>query len=395
MATRSTGQLWFTVGVLLIGVWFGIQFLDATRTLEEPRLLELHDVDLAGLYQHFPAEQLPLPEGTQHISTRYRLLPDPDGQYQVVWRMQLPLNHVRDTTAHMVANLLGSGARLRPYEDLPPEWWPTFRDQPDHQFRLPEWFDPQGSQALVQYFADPNSDQIVGDYVNIDPATGWLHYWRWRMRGVALPPSPLDRLTADTLVLHLAARAAERKVEPIEDGWLQLHTRDSADLEVAGNLVPPDLQGVDAWYQSATRTYLLVFHGVGEETAAAMVGERALWPLPDDGPVPVEQWSWALPPVTDADGNRRLPSWFAPGPGPRWAHSQVVPGAGTVERARWVAYDPAARALFVWDWSTNAPRGASVDLLAGRGGPGSTTTTERVDDEQEQTAGDQADTDQN
>ena len=80
-----------------------------------------------------------------------------------------------------------------------------------------------------------------------------------------------------------------------------------------------------------------------------------MWQLPEWG-APVEGWSFALPAVTQAvDGSDRIGDAVVVRRAMnRLGYIQIVPGAETVERGRWVAYSP-ERNLFVWTGCRPAP----------------------------------------
>ena len=141
-------------------------------------------------------------------------------------------------------------------------------------------------------------------------------------------------------------------------GWLVAIGIAPARSGITPERLPPGLTRIDAALLPVKggHRYLLVLSGLDEAAARTAAVHPPLRPLPDDGPPPFERWRFAAQP------GPRLPTWFAPGPGWRGHHSLIRLGGGEVEAGRWVAYDRAARALYLWDWEGPGVQPPIADL---------------------------------
>jgi hypothetical protein len=226
--------------------------------------------------------------------------------------------------------------------------------------RVPAWWTPAPGRARC--YAAPTADGGRGIFASYDPAQQRLTAWiftrsDWR----PAPPDDGGRAGADELatMLEQSLRAAGHPLDGA--GWMVAIGLEPARSGLAADRLPPGLARIDAALLplKGGHRYLLVLTGVDEPAARRVVVHPPLGSLPDDGPPPLGRWGFAAQP---RDGQGRLPSWFAPGPGWRGQHCLVRLGGGEVEAGRWVAYDRAARALFVWDWEGPTAQGAGADL---------------------------------
>jgi hypothetical protein len=250
----------------------------------------------------------------------------------------------------------------RPERDEPPADWPwgTAGDP----FRVPDWWRPRGGQSRCYERLDP-AGLPSGIFANYDPASRLLHFWQWqRSDWTVRRTSPLEHLVADELAATVAStlRAAGQPADAA--GWMHAVGLEPGACGLPAGRMPAAVTRVDAALLpvAGRHRFLLAVHGLDEDAAWRLVAEQPLRELPADGPPPVERWAHAALPASAAAGAPTVPAWFAPGPGPRRAHCLIAIGSGAVEAGRWVAYDPARRVLFVWDWEDRPPQPPAADL---------------------------------
>lgn len=243
----------------------------------------------------------------------------------------------------------------RPADGRPPAQWP--HGPVDEPMRLPAWWTPVAGQARCYAAATPEGGR--GIFASYDPAQQRLTAWiftrsDWR----PVPPADGGHAGADELATALERSLRAANHPPDAAGWLVAIGLEPARCGLPAERLPPGLARLDAAMLplKGGHRYLLVLGGVEEATARILAGHPPLRPLPDDGPPPLARWRFAAQPTGG------LPSWFAPGPGWRGHHSLVRLGGGEVEAGRWVAYDRAARALFLWDWEGPGAQPPAADL---------------------------------
>jgi hypothetical protein len=244
----------------------------------------------------------------------------------------------------------------RPAQDAPPGDWPW--GGPGDPFAVPVWWRPAGSQSRIyEVLAGPSA---AGLFANYDPPTRTLHFWQW-LRSDWRPGrhSPQLGLVADELAMALA-EACRTRAPAGADGWLQAAAVKPADCGLPAGRLPAGVTAIDAALLPLKHRhrYLLAVHGLDASQAMALAGEQPLRALAADGPPPLPRWGFAAAPGAPAT----LPAWFAPGPGPRFAHCLLALGSGRVEAGRWVAYDAQAATLYLWDWEGPEAQPAAADL---------------------------------
>lgn len=244
-----------------------------------------------------------------------------------------------------------------PSDGLPPADWP--RGPATEPLHVPAWWTPATGQSRC--YAAPTPDGGRGIFASYEPSTQLLTAWiftrsDWR----PTPPADGGRAGADELVttLEQTLRAAGHPLDGA--GWLVAIGIEPARSGLVPARLPPGLTRIDAALLPVKggHRYLLVLSGLDEAAARTAAVHPPLRPLPDDGPPPFERWRFASQP------GPHLPTWFAPGPGWRGHHCLIRLGSGEVEAGRWVAYDRAARALYLWDWEGPGVQPPVADLNA-------------------------------
>lgn len=350
---RSPVAVLFTLVAVLAGIWLGLLLLRGTH-LERAReripetLRDLHIIDGSG--EDFAAAGRPLGTGAPRdwSAIHWREYEAGNGDYLLALRCRIgpvQVDQVYD---------LPPGHR-QPVNDRPPSEWPWFRTgvPATSPWRLPDWWAPAGDESAILTRPDTAGGSI-GWFINYERASETLHLWQWRRADWPQPP-PHPHLTADLLVQSLSEDLVSRRHPVDANGWLNAPAVEVPPGEAG--IQPPGLVRVDAAIKPTPgdHRYLLTFHGLDAATAEVVLADTPLRRLPADSPPPVDRWDFARQPAG-------LPSWFTPGPGPRWCHHLLRPGPGTVAGARWAAYDPARRRLYVWDWAESTPRPATVRL---------------------------------
>ena len=243
-----------------------------------------------------------------------------------------------------------------PMATIPPSDWPWGKAH--ENLSVPDWWRPVAGRVRIYEQAATATSAAVGIFASFDPTTRLLHLWQWQ-RAAWKPnrPSPLGGLTADGLATALVEHLRRTGQVADAQGWFQAITLPPAHCGLDTKLMPAGMETLSAALLPirGRHRYLMAIHGIDEESAWRLVAEQPLQPLADDGALPVTTWSFALP----ATG---LPAWFKPGPGPRRGHHLVRVGSGSVEAARWVAFDRAARTLYIWDWEDLEGRDAGSDI---------------------------------
>ncbi len=238
----------------------------------------------------------------------------------------------------------------RPLDDAPPADWP--RGAQDDPFALPAWFAPRGGQSRM--FERGTADGVEGRFAVYEPVSGVMQVWMWRRADASLPRPAPTRVVADELAAALGDRLL-RTADATTPEWLEGRAIPAADEFPAERLPATTLDACLRPAQGVHR-YLIAVRDIARADALAIAGHHMpLRPLAADGAPPTVAWDFAVPP-------RGLPTWFAPGAGERWCHALIGIGTGTVTAGRWVAYDAAARALYVWDWEDSVARPAAADL---------------------------------
>lgn len=356
---RSPAQILFTVSVLLIGLWIGItvvrvEFLGQAAQLEPQMRPNVHITNAS------PEE---LVDGG--FGEKARLLPWSDISY----RDYVAANgdFVRVLGCHMepegVTQLIAiePGSR-RPPAAGPPPWWPWDReDGSSSPFRVPSWFDPSGEQDLIlERYTPGTRDRWEGVYVSYEPETQRLWLWQWR-RSDWQPPAVADteRVPLDALAQGFGSHLIAVRAPLSDGGWIQRPGQEPDRMGVPRSALPPRLSLVDVCLRPAQdgrgdHDYLLALHGVREEDLELLLRDHPLRPLPDNGAPPLRAWSFARP--------EAVPLWFQPGTGPRWGTALLEPGSGRVLSGRWVAYEPEAERLLIWDWARRDGVAAGADI---------------------------------
>lgn len=243
-----------------------------------------------------------------------------------------------------------AGSR-RPLDIRPPEDWPwgTAGDR----LQVPDWWRPASGRFRLYEQAATDTSPAVGIYACYDSAQRQLHLWQWsRHAWRPTRSSPLDHPVADGVAQSLL-RPEVKAIALTHDWWQVIDQPWSAlGLPASGATT------VTAAFSPLKNhhRYLLAVRGIDEPQAWRLTAEQPQHPLPDDAPVPLKRWSFAMPPGG-------LPAWFTPGAGPRRAHTLVRIGSGRVEAGRWSAYDREAKTLFVWDWADDQTQDTEADCI--------------------------------
>lgn len=245
----------------------------------------------------------------------------------------------------------------RPSDGLPPADWP--HGSATESMRVPTWWTPAVGQSRC--YAAATADGGRGVFASYDPADQRLTAWiftrtDWR----PTPPADGGRASADEVVTVLE-RTLRSAGQPLDGaGWMVAIGIEPGRSGLPAERLPLGLTRIDAALLPVKggHRYLLVLTGLDDAAARAITSHPPLRPLPDDDSPPLARWRFAAQP---AGG---LPSWFAPSPGWRGHHSLIRLGDGAVEAGRWVAYDGAARALYLWDWEGPLVQSPVADLAS-------------------------------
>ena len=352
MASRSPQQTLMVMTVVLAGIWIGWTFMRQERERDKQALeTELPDIELVGLspeelYAHDGFKpHTGMPESWDDI--HLRLYAEPDGIYLKFLRCTIDAEEVEATNP---AAFKDGMYRRREADELPPSWWPGGAGEVAPAWAVPDWWNPARSRGVGTWWAVPDRDTVIGVYLHYDPGTRLLHYWEWR-RGqdaVRPPAGYVDQPVVDRVASALATDLAREGHPVVHGDWLEA-------VELRGSRLTGLLPGLEAAPEQVdallrpkrAMRYLLALRGIDRPTAEALLRDLPMRAGTDDAPPPAADWGFALPQV---DGAGELPGWFAPGPGPRWHYELRRPGSGTLDEARWAAYDAAAQTLYVWDW---------------------------------------------
>lgn len=336
------------LGALLAGAWICVWLARRDRDQHLDRLgrelpdIELRDLaDLHELAARTGKEWRNAPPSARDISLRVRIAGGAGGA-----PCYLKASRMRIDAADLIPEryaILRRPERHRPTADQPPSWWRGT----DPGWGPPAWWSPPPNGRALCSFAQQADGRWLGEYVHFDPVAGWLHYWEFCRSDVAPDTAP-PALVIDLVAQQLGRSLIAEQTPPDADGWLHVQARTASTLGLPATLLPPGLGSVDAMLHPDPKRprYILTLHGVDAATAQQLLVDLPLVALAADTPAP-GMWRHALP---SFGGDHRLPSWFVAGPGPRWTHVRLDLASGGVERARWVAHDPARQRLLVWDW---------------------------------------------
>lgn len=373
MARRNAQQTLFATVALVIGVWatFQLMSLVTWRRSETEFAPELPDIEVRGLS---PEELFERHGGDADRPGFRRRASDPktwadiylrlygaEGEYVKLQRCTIDADEVEQVSRR----LLSQPARRRAIDDRPPAWFPLVTDQ-DDPWRVPEWWHPP-RDGISTYHWQHHAPFTVGQYLHYDPATRLMHLWEFKRKGLTPPQRASRTLMLDYLVVNLSA-ALRRDQTPHVEGWYDIAGRSARSIGLPEEMLPPGLHAIDGllfpWQtpdapEGNRYRYFLRLHGLSLDDALRLAGEVPLRPLADDQPPPLDDWSFAL---AEGPDGQYAPSWFDPGPGPRFAFSLARPGSGQVERGRWLAQDRVSGHIYVWDWHFSHPRDPQADL---------------------------------
>lgn len=343
---RSPQQTLVTAALVILGLWATMavyswvkedRMQDLPEELPDLEYVELSPEELyarPGFRRHENA-----PDSWDRISLR--LYAEEAGTYVKFQRCTIDADEVERSNRDAFRDDM---PRVRETDEGPPAWWPGQDTDDDAPWRVPDWWQPATS-GIGTWWCVPDNDTYVGVYLHYDPDTRWMHLWEWRRLkdDVDVPDPVYDLAGTDAIASALSQLLVQRGHPAVFGDWLLAVDLDPESLTSRITGIPASLHRIDALLRPLERMrYLLVLHGVGAEEVEQLLAERPMRRLDSDTPPPLDDWSFARP--------DELPSWWRPGPGPRWRYRLARPGTGIVDEARWAAYDPTARALYVWDW---------------------------------------------
>lgn len=353
MARRSPQQTLTVTVVVIGGILLGLSFMQREKTADEAELatqlpdLELVDLSPEALYQRSDFKPHPgMPKSWDHI--HLRLYAEPDGIYLKYLRCTIDADEVEPTNP---AAFKQGMYRRREADEMPPGWWPGGADETDPKWRTPDWWTPAAGTGTGTWWAVPDRDTVIGMYLHYDPETRLMHMREWRRQQAKVdPPSDLvDRPVVDQVASALARELALEGHPVVFGDWLESVQLGGSRVAGLAASLPEGLESADAMLRPKREMrYLLALRGLDRAAAESLLSDLPMRPDPADTKAPAADWAFALP--QSQQGEAQLPSWFTPGAGPRWRYELRRPGSGTLEEARWAAYDEAARTLYVWDW---------------------------------------------